>query len=667
MSWQPMDLAPKADDLDALAITAVRMLSVDGVESANAGHPGLPLGAAPMAWTLFRYFLRFNPEAPKDPLRDRFVLSAGHGSMLLYSLLHIFGYSVSVDDLKKFRQLGSITPGHPEFGVTEGVETSTGPLGQGIGNACGMAIAAQMLYGQGAIAREDVPRIFAICSDGDLMEGISNEASSLAGHLGLGNLFVLYDNNSISIDGSTELAFTESRIDRYRALGWRCVEIQDGNSHEEIRRVLDEVLSEHVAMPTFISVRTVIGYGVPGREGTEKVHGAPLGPELTSQLKQRFGWPDEPFYVPDSVHTLCREIVEEKQTELNEAHGRSKKDSRFETLEASQLDSLFETIASTFEPGKALATRVSSEKVLSQLVPALSNMVVGTADLAESTGLAIKVEAFSKSDRRGRFVHFGVREHAMGAMLNGLHLFDERLRVAGSTFLVFSDYMRGSIRLSALMRIPVTYVFTHDSVGVGEDGPTHEPIEQVNSLRLIPHLEVYRPADSHETLIGWRIAVEREQDPIALILSRQALTDLGPENLDQIITHGARVVAGGDGTPDLVVVASGSEVALAKEVASQLEVSVGLGRVRVVSMPSRDRFLSKSISERQQIIQAGVRVVSVESGTTMGWLEVVGSKGLTIGIEEFGHSGKGPAVMAEMGISVEKVLERIKDWILENS
>ncbi len=667
MSWQPMDLAPKSDDLDALAITTVRMLAVDGVESANAGHPGLPLGAAPMAWTLFRYFLRFNPSDARDPLRDRFVLSAGHGSMLLYSLLYLFGYSVSVDDLKRFRQLGSITPGHPEFGVTDGVETSTGPLGQGIANACGMAIAAQMLHGQGAIAREDVPRIFAICSDGDLMEGISNEASSLAGHLGLDNLFVLYDNNSISIDGSTELAFTESRIDRYRALGWRCVEIQDGNSHEEIRRVLDEVLSEHVAMPTFISVRTVIGYGVPGREGTEKVHGSPLGPELTSQLKQRFGWPSDTFYVPDAVHELCKEIVEGKQAELSEARGRCKKEPRFDTLVPSCIDSLFQQISSSFEPGKALATRVSSEKILSQLVPAIPNMVVGTADLAESTGLAIKMEEFSKSDRSGRFVHFGVREHAMGAILNGLHLFDQRLVVAGSTFLVFSDYMRGAVRLSALMRIPVIFVFTHDSVGVGEDGPTHEPIEQLNSLRLIPHLEVYRPADSHETVVGWRLAIDREVDPLALIFSRQALADLGPDNLDQIVTYGARVVAGGVGKPDLVIVASGSEVALAKEVGARLEADLGLSKVRVVSMPSRDRFLSKSPSERQEIVPSNTKVVSVEAGTTMGWLEVVGPQGLTIGIDEFGHSGKGPAVMAEMGISTEKVATRIKDWILQDS
>jgi transketolase len=667
MSWQPMDLAPQRDDLDALAITTLRMMSVDGVEAANSGHPGLPLGAAPMAWTLFRYFLRFNPSDPKDPLRDRFVLSAGHGSMLLYSLLHLFGYPVTVEDLRAFRKLGSITPGHPEFGVTAGVETSTGPLGQGIANACGMAIAAQMLHGKGAVAREDMPRVFAICSDGDLMEGISNEASSLAGHLGLGNLFVFYDNNAISIDGSTELAFTESRIERYRALGWRCVEITDGNSHQEIKRVLDEVLFEHVSMPTFISVRTIIGYGVPGRENTEKVHGAPLGPELTSQLKQRFGWPTESFYVPEEVRTLCADIVQEKAAELASARSRCPMEPRFEEFTQSRIDEVFSRVMSSFEPGKALATRVSSEKVLSQVVPALSSMVVGTADLAESTGMALKMEAFSQSDRSGRFIHYGVREHAMGAIMNGIHLFDERLRVAGSTFLVFSDYMRGAIRLSALMRIPVTYVFTHDSVGVGEDGPTHEPIEQINALRLIPHLEVFRPADAHETAVGWKMAVSRLKDPMALVLSRQALDDLGDVNIDQVERFGARVVHDGDGGLDLIIVATGSEVALALGVAKEIEQQMGLRNLRVVSMPSRDRFLSLSIQEREEILPRGVPSVSVEAGTPMGWMEVVREGGLVIGIEDFGHSGKGPLVMAEMGISVEKIYARVRDWFLSRS
>ncbi|MGC8465074.1 MAG: transketolase [Acidimicrobiales bacterium] len=655
MEWKPLDLAPDPNDRDAVAVTALRMLAVDGVEKANSGHPGLPLGMAPAAWTLWSKILRFDPSDTDSMLRDRFVLSAGHGSMLLYSLLHLFGFDLTLDDLRSFRQLGSRTPGHPEHGMTSGVETSTGPLGQGIGNAVGFAIGARIFAEKYAVARDDLPRVFALCSDGDLMEGISNEASSLAGHLGLSNLVVLYDNNSISIDGSTALAFTEHVSERYSALGWRTLTVSDGNDLDELESVLHEAVRHVDDRPTFISIKSTIGFGAPDKEGTSKVHGSPLGAQEMTKLRSRFGWPDETFYIPEEVRSYCQEILAAKRVQIAEAVERNAA-----SLECAKLDRqrdlgpIISSVSGGVQDGETVATRVASKRFLSEALEKLPNLLVGTADLAESTGLDLEREPLTAESVSGDFIHYGVREHAMGAVMNGLALFGG-FKVAGSTFLVFSDYMRGSIRLAALMGLPVTYVFTHDSVAVGEDGPTHEPVEQVTALRIIPNLTVLRPADARETVAAWKEALSATDHPTALILTRQGLVDLGPENLDEIARYGARVVGREQDRLDVVLVASGSEVALTLEAKASLE-SEGYG-VRAISMPCRERFLALDGEERQRLIPAGIPVVSIEAGVTLGWREVVGQKGVCLGISTFGHSGKGPDVLRAVGMTAEAVID----------
>jgi transketolase len=613
---------------------------------------------APTAWTLWRYFLRFDPNDHGFALRDRFVLSAGHGSMLLYSLLHLFGFDVTIDDLKHFRSLGSRTPGHPEYRMTDGVETSTGPLGQGVSNAVGMAIAARTMASRFAFSEGATPRIFAICSDGDLMEGVSNEASSLAGHLRLGNLVLLYDDNHISIDGSTGLAFTEDVPARYEALGWKVYRIDDGNDHHAIRETLDVVATDPDPRPKFVAIRTVIGFGAPTKQGTSKVHGAALGSAEISALRERFGWPESPFYVPAEVAGLLGEVLAEKQ---HEAEGLRRDNAsalaNYASFRSLDLGAEMHRIPTSVVEGESVASRVASKRFLQQAINATSGLIVGTADLGESTGLDIDASTITPADTAGNYVHYGVREHAMGAVMNGIQLFGG-FHAVGSTFLVFSDYMRGAIRLAAIMSLPVTYVFTHDSIGVGEDGPTHQPIEQIAALRLIPNLRVIRPADARETEVAWRQALSSTDHPVVLVLSRQGLPDLGEAGLDEIGDFGARVLRREEGSCEVTLVGSGSEVGVL-DAARTMLFDAGVTGVRVVSMPERERFLSCDESTRARIVPRDSIVITLEAGVTTGWERVIWSRGKTIGVNRFGESGKGPEVFAALGITPQAVVDAV--------
>lgn len=660
------DLAPLAADIDGRCITTIRMLSVDAVEKAKSGHEGLPLGAAPMAWTVWSRFLRFDPSDPHWPGRDRFVLSAGHGSMLLYSLLHLFGFPVSIEDIKRFRQWGSITPGHPEYGHTPGVETTTGPLGQGISNAVGMALGEALLGARLNSTEEKFVdhRTFVIASDGDLMEGVSNEAASLAGHFGLGKLIVLYDNNSISIDGPTSLAFTEDVLGRFKALGWSTFVVEDGNNVAEIESVVQDALDDETR-PSIIAVRTEIGYGAPHKQGTEAAHGGPYGPEEAKIIRDRFGWPEQPFFVPEDVREHMRSIIadkisaaaadKERVAEIDKGH--STVISSWINGKAVPLPEGLRNIMPRFEVGGSLATRAASGQVLKALSAAIPSLVGGSADLVESTSVEFTDNVVSPNNFGGSLIHFGVREHGMAALLNGLQLHGG-FRVFGSTFLIFSDYLRPSLRLAALMGIPVTYVFTHDSVGVGEDGPTHQPVEQVESLRLVPNLAVIRPADANEVIESWQTVLERESGPSALVLSRQALPILEPGEPGWIARVGARVVVRESKTCQAVFLASGSEVSLAIEAAKELRDEHDVD-VRVVSVPWRERFLGQGPEIIEGLVPASVLKIAIEAGVTQGWKSVVGPGGITIGIDRFGASAPGATVMAELGICKQALVSAV--------
>ncbi len=660
------DLAPLQADIDGRCITTIRMLSVDAVEMAKSGHEGLPLGAAPMAWTLWSRFLRFDPSDPYWPGRDRFVLSAGHGSMLLYSLLHLFGFPLSIDDLKKFRQWGSMTPGHPEYGHTPGVETTTGPLGQGISNAVGMALGEAMLAARLNTDRETVVdhRTFVIASDGDLMEGVSNEAASLAGHLGLGKLTVLYDHNSISIDGSTNLAFTEDVLARFRALGWSTFLVEDGNNVGKISDAIQKAL-EDKDHPSIIAVTTVIGYGAPHKQGTEAAHGGPYGPEEIRLTKERFGWPEQPFFVPPDVTEHLERIIADKISDAELERNRIAKIARGGDSALSQwlngqsvkLPENLRELMPKFEPGSSVATRVASGQVLKAVSAGFASLVGGSADLIESTSVGFSENVISRGNHAGSLIHFGVREHGMAAILNGMQLHGG-FRVFGSTFLIFSDYLRPSLRLAALMGIPVIYVFTHDSVGVGEDGPTHQPVEQVESLRMVPNLAVIRPADANETAEAWITALERNSGPSLFALSRQGLPVLEPGKPGWIGKTGARTVFGAPGACQVVFLASGSEVSLAIGAAEELLEANGV-QARVVSVPWRERFLEQDQETIDGLVPPSALKVSIEAGVTHGWRSIVGEDGITIGIDRFGASAPGSTVMAELGLSKAAVVAKV--------
>ncbi|GAB7387997.1 transketolase [Bacillaceae bacterium] len=658
--------------VEQLAVDTIRTLSIDAVEKANSGHPGMPMGAAPMAYVLWSRFLKHNPANPNWFDRDRFVLSAGHGSMLLYSLLHLSGYDLTLEELKNFRQWGSKTPGHPEYGHTPGVEATTGPLGQGIAMAVGMAMAERFLAARyNKEGHELIDHYtYVLCGDGDLMEGVSAEAASLAGHLKLGKLIVLYDSNEISLDGETSLAFTEDVGRRFAAYGWQVLRVEDGNDLEAISSAIAEARKE-LARPTLIEVRTTIGYGSPNKGGTSAAHGAPLGAEEAKLAKEHYGWPYEPFHVPEEVRAhfaALKEKGERAEAAWNgkwERYKQAYPELAKELALAMQgrLPEGWESELPRFaEEGKKIATRDASGQVLNAIAKKVPFFLGGSADLASSNKTLLKNEGnFSADDYSGRNIWFGVREHAMGAALNGM-LLHGGVRAYGGTFLVFSDYLRPAIRLSALMELPVIYVFTHDSIAVGEDGPTHEPIEHLPSLRALPGLTVLRPADANETAAAYRYAVSQNEGPVAMILSRQGLPVLAgtAERAAEGVARGAYVLADTQGQePQAILLASGSEVSLAMQ-AQQALAEKGIA-VRVVSMPSWELFEKQPPAYKEEVLPSRIKArVAIEMAHPLGWERYVGDGGTVLGIERFGASAPGGKLIEEFGFTVENVVAHVE-------
>jgi len=648
-------------------VNTVRFLAVDAVERAKSGHPGLPLGAAPMAFVLWDRFLKKNPGNPRWFDRDRFILSAGHGSALLYSLLHLYGYDMPMEEIKSFRQFGSKTPGHPEYDPDSGIEATTGPLGQGFAMGVGMAIAERFLSNCFNLPGSPIVdhHTYAICSDGDLMEGVSSEAASLAGILRLGKLVYLYDDNHISIEGDTDIAFTEDVRRRFEAYGWHVVAVSDGNDLDEIASAISSA-REVGDRPSLVIVRTHIGYGSP-KQDTGEVHGEPLGKEALDATKKNLGWPIEPhFHVPREALEHFRKAVDrgadleaDWNARFEEYRGENPEmASRFERIMRGDLPSDIDDHIPDFDPADGpIATRSASGKVMNSLAVALPHSLAGgSGDLAPSTKtLLIGYGDFGFSQDCSRNVHFGVREHAMGAVINGMALHGGMIPY-GATFLAFSDYMRPAIRLSALMGTHSLFVFTHDSIGLGEDGPTHQPIEHLMSLRAIPGLCVIRPADANETARAWRIAVEGK-GPVALILSRQKLPVLDPRKypLDGV-RLGAYVIRDSRGTPDLILIATGSEVHLALDASRDLEDS-GI-RTRVVSMPSWELFEDQPEKYREEVLPLDVPKLAIEAGSTLGWCRYIGDDGDVIGIDRFGASAPGEIALEELGFNRGNVLER---------
>ena len=658
--------------LDELCINTIRFLAVDAVEKAKAGHPGMPMGAAPMAYVLWTRFLRYNPLQPHWPGRDRFVLSAGHGSMLLYSLLYLTGYDLPLAELQQFRQWGSRTPGHPEYGLTEGVETTTGPLGQGFGTGVGMGIAQKYLAAHFNRPGHDLVdyKIYAIVSDGDLMEGVASEAASLAGHLGLNNLIYFYDDNHISIEGSTHLAFTEDRGARFEAYGWFVQHLLDGNDLEAIDSAIRAAQAEK-ERPSLIVVRTHIGYGSPNKQDTAEAHGSPLGAEEVKLTKLNLGWPLEPaFYVPEEALAHFRKALgrgERAQVEWETrlaAYAKAYPDlaEEWDRFVKGELPKGWTAKIPTFSPAeKAMATRQASGKVLNAISPSLPTLLGGSADLAPSTNTLIKGEGdFRRGNYGARNFHFGVREQGMGAILNGMAL--SGLIPYGATFFVFSDYMRPTLRLTALMGVHCIYVFTHDSIFLGEDGPTHQPIEHLAALRAIPNMSVIRPADANETAVAWRVALEHRDGPVALCLSRQSLPilDRGQYGSAEGLTKGAYVLAEArEKTPQIILIATGSEVAPALEAYQKLAAE-GVA-ARLVSMPSWDLFEKQPQAYRDEVLPPGVTArLAIEAAVSFGWERYVGTQGEVIGIQHFGASAPYKVLAEKFGFTAANILEHAR-------
>ncbi|MCS6875640.1 MAG: transketolase [Aquificaceae bacterium] len=654
---------------DELVINTIRFLSVDQVERAKSGHPGMPLGASHIAYLVFDRFLKFNPRNPKWINRDRFVLSAGHASAMLYSLLFVMGYPIELEELKKFRQLGSRMPGHPENFVTPGVEATTGPLGQGIGNAVGMALAERYL--SSLFNREGFPVIdhytFALVSDGDLMEGISCEVGELAGHWRLNKLVVIWDNNGVSIDGPTSLAWSEDVCKRFEAFGWFVQHVEDGYNLEEIERAIKRAM-EQKEKPSFISVKTHIGYGSP-KQDDASVHGAPLGKEAVIKTKRNFNWPEEEFYVPQEVYSYREEKIEKGMAlqreweELFRAYSEKYPDLAELLLNAFKREwgEEYKKHLPTFD--EPMATRQASGKVLNSMAKQMPTLFGGSADLSESNSTYLhNMGDFGYQNTLGRNLHFGVREHGMGAILNGM-AYHGGVLPYGGTFLVFSDYMRPTIRIASMAGLQVVYVFTHDSIGLGEDGPTHQPVEQLSSLRLIPNLCVIRPADANETSVAWSMAIERKEGPTALILTRQKLPliDRSKYTPADGIRKGAYALLDCEGLPELIILASGSEVHPALKVGEKLS-SEGV-KVRVINMASFEVFEKQEESYKQALLPKEVRKrVAVEAGRGMCWHKYVGLDGLVISLETFGKSGTGDILMEYFGFSAEKIEKRIREF-----
>ena len=660
--------------LDDLSINTIRFLAVDMVQKANSGHPGAPMGAASTAYAVWDRHLRFDPTEPAWPDRDRFVLSGGHGCALLYALLHLTGYDLPMSELQRFRQWGSRTPGHPEFGMTPGVEATTGPLGQGLGNAVGMAIAEESLGATfnrpGHVVVDH--HTYVTCGDGDLMEGVSSEAASLAGHLALGKLIVLYDDNHISIEGSTELAFTEDVVARFAAYGWHVQRVADGNDVDAISAAVDAARAD-IGRPSLIAVRTHIGFGSPHKQDTASAHGEPLGADEVRLTKEALGWPIEPsFLVPGDALAHFREAANRGV----EAHADwsvrfeayrveyPAQAAEFERRMRGELPDDWDADVPVFSAeGGAVATRDAGGKVMNALAARMPELMGGSADLAPSTKTWLNdAPAFSSEQRSGRNLHFGVREHAMGAVVNGM-AYHGGFVPFGSTFLTFSDYMRPPIRLAALSGLHVVHVFTHDSVGLGEDGPTHQAVEHLAALRAIPGALVMRPADANETAAAWRVALRQTSRPVLLALSRQKLRTLDPADYPQLsggVGRGAYVLEDvNGGAPDAIVVASGSEVELALGARAALA-SRGV-HVRVVSVPCTELFAEQTAEYRESVLPAGVPVVSVEAGITLGWRTYLGQGvAAAVGIDRYGASAPGDVAMRELGLTVEAVVEAVR-------
>ncbi len=654
-----------ADQLDQLCINTVRFLSVDAVEQAHSGHPGLPLGAAPMAYVLWERFLRHNPRHPRWFNRDRFILSAGHGSMLLYSLLHLTGYDLPLSEIQRFRQWDSKAPGHPEVGMTPGVEVTTGPLGQGFGMAVGMALAEAHLAR--CFNRPGFPIVdhytYAIASDGDLMEGVSSEAASLAGTLQLGKLICLYDDNHVSLEGPTAVVFTEDVCGRFRSYGWQVLSVPDGNNLDAIDAAIRLAQAEK-DRPSLLVVRTHIGYGSP-KQDTFEAHGEPLGPEATRQTKQKLGWPTEPaFYIPEEARAHLGKAIE-RGAQLESQWKDWFEDYRrqypgdaaqLERMIRGELPKDWAADLPWFKPDPAgLATRVASGKVMNAIAKRLPELIGGSADLNPSTKTYLAgCGDFGSSDHGGRNLHFGVREHAMGTIVNGMAMHGGVIPY-GATFFVFTDYMRPALRIAAIMESHSIFVFTHDSIGLGEDGPTHQPVEQLTSLRAMPNMTVLRPADANETNVAWRIAVERH-GPVCLVLTRQNLPILDPDKhpLRDGVARGAYILAEGE-RPDVILIATGSEVQLALAARDKLmEQKIA---ARVVSMPSWELFEEQSAEYREQVLPRNVPKLAIEAGATLGWYKYVGEQGAVIGVDRFGASAPGKIVMEKLGLNVANVVQ----------
>ncbi len=659
-----------ATDLDQLTIDTIRTLSIDAVQKANSGHPGAPMGMAPMAYTLWSRFLHHAPTDPAWPNRDRFVLSAGHASMLLYSLLYLTGYGLTVEDLKSFRQWGSRTPGHPEHGHTMGVEATTGPLGQGFANGVGMALAQRRLateFNRPGHTLID-HYVYAICSDGDLQEGISAEAASLAGHLKLGRLVYLYDDNHIQLDGPTALAFSDRTLERFDSYGWHTARVEDGNDVAAIGAAIAAARDDE--RPSMIAVRTHIGYGAPTKHDSQKAHGSPLGEEEVRGAKEFYGWdPDKHFFVPDAALARFREAIPAGEKLVAEWQDRLARYAGEYPAEAADLGRRlacklpdgWEYGLKTYAIGDGLATRKASQEVINALAKPLPELFGGSADLSESNLTDVEGAGILEPDRPdGRNIRFGVREHAMGGVVNGIALYGGFIPYA-ATFLTFSDYMRGSVRLAALSKLRVVYVWTHDSIGVGEDGPTHQPVEHIAALRAMPNLTVFRPGDANETAAAWACAIDVCEGPTALALTRQKLPILEgtPERAREGVARGGYILRDASGEaarPDLILIGTGSELQLATTAAAALEKD-GV-RCRVVSLPSWERFEAQDAAYREAVLpRASRKRVTIEAESPFGWERYAGDDGVIVGIDRFGASAPAEQIFEAFGITADRVVE----------
>ncbi|HZW37711.1 MAG TPA: transketolase [Ignavibacteriaceae bacterium] len=663
-----------SNHIDELAVNTIRLLAADGVQKAKSGHPGMPMGCAPIAYVLYSKYIKHNPANPKWANRDRFILSAGHGSMLLYSILHLCGYDLSIDDLKNFRQWGSKTPGHPENTHTPGVEVTTGPLGQGFANAVGIALAEK--HFAEIFNKDDLKLIdhyvYGICSDGDLMEGVSHEAASFAGHLKLGNLIFFYDDNQITIDGSTELSFSDKTAQRFEAYNWHVQTVNDVNDIDALEKAI--TAAQNVKdKPSLIVTKTHIGFGSPNKQDSSEAHGSALGDEEVKLTKKNLGWDENKFfYVPDEVYKAFADVkskgakLENDWNDLRNKYAEKYPEDakKFEDFMSSKYREWEKALPKFELDEKGIATRVASGKTLNAIASYLPGLIGGSADLTPSNNTHLKdFDEIKPGSYKGRNIHFGIREHGMASILNGMALYGGFIPF-GATFLIFSDYLRPAIRLGALSKIKVIYVFTHDSIGLGEDGPTHQPIEQLASLRAIPNVVVVRPADANETVYAWKAAIKHKESPFILALTRQNLPtlDLNKYNIAEGVERGAYILKDSEGTPELILMASGSEVSLALKAGEKLEAE-GM-KVRVVSFPSWQLFEKQSEEYKKKILPSSVTArLSIEAGVELGWSKYTGVKGASISIEKFGSSAPDKILFEKYGFTVDNVYAKAKELL----